>query len=146
MLMMQPRDATDRVETVEDGARWRAVTARARGWAGRFVFAVRTPGVSCRRSGAAGRPLRRNVSFFAGPDAAEAAGFRACRRCRPRETGAADPRAAMVAAACRLLREDRDQPRRLGALAKEGGVSPRHLLRTLQGAPGVTPRQYAEAR
>jgi AraC family transcriptional regulator of adaptative response/methylated-DNA-[protein]-cysteine methyltransferase len=146
MLMMQPRDAKDRVETVEDGARWRAVGARDRSWDGRFVFAVRTTGVYCRPSCPARRPLRRNVSFFTGPDAAEAAGFRACRRCRPRETGAADTRAAMVAAACRLLAEDRDQPWRLGALAKEVGVSPRHLLRTFKDALGVTPRQYADAR
>ena len=146
MLMMQPRDAKDRVETVEDGARWRAVGARDRSWDGRFVFAVRTTGVYCRPSCPARRPLRRNVSFFTGPDPAEAAGFRACRRCRPRETGAADTRAAMVAAACRLLAEDRDQPWRLGALAKEVGVSPRHLLRTFKDALGVTPRQYADAR
>src|SRR5260221_1518948 len=134
MLMMQPRDATDRVETVEDGARWRAVSAGDRGWDGRFVFAVRTTGVYGRPSCAARRPLRRNVSFFTGRDAAEAAGFRACRRCRPRETGAADTRAAMVAAACRLLAEDRDRPLRLGALAQEVGVRPRHLLRTVQDA------------
>src|SRR5258706_3206182 len=146
MLMMQPRDATDRVERVEDGARWRAVSARDRSWDGRFVFAVRTTGVYCRPSCAARRPLRRNVSFFTGPDAAEAAGFRACRRCRPRETGAADTRAAMVAAACRLLAEDREQPRRLGALAKGGGVSPRHLLRPFKARLGATPGQYAGRR
>ena len=146
MLMMQPRDATDRVETVEEGARWRAVSARDRSWDGRFVFAVRTTGVYCCPSCPARRPRRRNVSFFTGPGAAEAAGFRACLRCRPRETGAADSRSAVVAAACRLLAEDRDQPWRLGALAKEVGVSPRHLLRTFKDALGVTPRQYADAR
>jgi len=146
MLMMQPRRDEPGVETLEDGARWRALCARDRSWDGRFVFAVKTTGVYCRPSCAARRPLRKNVSFFAGPDAAEKAGFRACRRCHPRETGAADTRAAMVASACRLLAEDRDRPWRLGALAKEVGVSPRHLLRTFKEALGVTPRQYAEAR
>jgi AraC family transcriptional regulator of adaptative response/methylated-DNA-[protein]-cysteine methyltransferase len=86
------------------------------------------------------------VRFFAAPEAAEQAGFRSCRRCRPRETGAADTRAAMVAAACRLLAEDRGEPWRLDALATAVGVSPRHLLRTFKDALGVTPRQYADAR
>jgi AraC family transcriptional regulator of adaptative response/methylated-DNA-[protein]-cysteine methyltransferase len=146
MLMMQPRSGSHGPESIEDGARWRALCARDRSWDGRFVFAVKTTGVYCRPSCAARRPLRKNVSFFTGPDAAEKAGFRACRRCRPRETGAADTRAAMVAAACRLLAEDRDQPWRLGALAKAVGVGPRHLLRIFKDALGVTPRQYAEAR
>jgi len=146
MLMMQPRTDENGVETLEDGARWRALCARDRSWDGRFVFAVRTTGVYCRPSCPARRPLRRNVSFFTEPDAAERAGFRACLRCRPRETGASETRAAMVAAACRLLAEDRDQPWRLAALAKAVGVSPRHLLRTFKDALGVTPRQYADAR
>ena len=143
MLMMQPRRDEDGPETLEDGARWRALCARDRSWDGRFFFAVRTTGVYCRPSCPARRPLRRNVSFFTEPEAAEKAGFRACLRCRPRET---DTRAAMVAAACRLLAEDRDQPWRLEALAKAVGVSPRHLLRTFKDALGVTPRQYADAR
>jgi AraC family transcriptional regulator of adaptative response/methylated-DNA-[protein]-cysteine methyltransferase len=146
MLMMRPRDEKQRVETLEDGARWRALCARDRTWDGRFVFAVQTTGVYCRPSCPARRPLRKNVLFFTAPDAAERAGFRGCRRCRPRETGAADTRADMVAAACRLLAEDRDQPWRLDALAEAVGVSPRHLLRTFKDALGVTPRQYAEAR
>jgi AraC family transcriptional regulator of adaptative response/methylated-DNA-[protein]-cysteine methyltransferase len=143
MLMMQPRRDEDGPETLEDGARWRALCARDRSWDGRFFFAVRTTGVYCRPSCPARRPLRRNVSFFTEPAEAEKAGFRACRRCRPRET---DTRAAMVAAACRLLAEDRDQAWRLEALAKAVGVSPRHLLRTFKDALGVTPRQYADAR
>jgi AraC family transcriptional regulator of adaptative response/methylated-DNA-[protein]-cysteine methyltransferase len=146
MLMTQPRSDDRAVDTLEDEARWRAVSARDRGGDGRFVFAVRTTGVYCRPSCPARRPLRRNVSFFGDPDAAEQAGFRACRRCRPRETGAADVRTAMVATTCRLLAEDRAQPWRLGALAREVGVSPRHLLRTFKDALGVTPRQYADAR
>ena len=143
---MHPRSEGNGPGSIQDGARWRALCARDRRWDGRFVFAVRTTGVYCRPSCPARRPLRKNVAFFAEPDAAEKAGFRACRRCRPRETGAGDPRAAMVAAACRLLAEERDQPWRLSALAKAVGVGPRHLLRTFKDALGVTPRQYAEAR
>jgi AraC family transcriptional regulator of adaptative response/methylated-DNA-[protein]-cysteine methyltransferase len=145
-MLMGATEGRGRVESVEDAARWRAVAARDRSWDGRFVFAVRTTGVYCRPSCPARRPHRRNVAFFARPEAAEQAGFRSCRRCRPRETGAADPRAAMVREACRLLAEDRGEPWRLADLARALAVSPRHLLRTFKGALGVTPRQYADAR
>ena len=149
MLMMRDASrrgrARDRLD--DGGALAGAVRARDRSWDGRFVFAVRTTGVYCRPSCPARRPRAGNVSFFADPDAAEQAGFRACRRCRPRETGAADARAAMVR---RGLPAARRGPR--PALAprapwpRRSGVSPRHLLRTFKDALGVTPRQYADAR
>ncbi|HXH06493.1 MAG TPA: Ada metal-binding domain-containing protein, partial [Vicinamibacterales bacterium] len=62
-------------------AYWQAVIARDA--AARFVYAVRTTGIYCRPSCPSRRPRREVVSFFASPAAAEAAGFRACRRCRP---------------------------------------------------------------
>jgi AraC family transcriptional regulator, regulatory protein of adaptative response / methylated-DNA-[protein]-cysteine methyltransferase len=49
-----------------------------------FVIAVKTTGIYC-RPGCGGRPLRKNVVFFDGVDQARAAGFRACKRCRPDE-------------------------------------------------------------
>src|SRR5581483_3373777 len=61
-----------------------SVQQRDASFDGQFVFAVKTTGVYCRPSCAARQPLRKNVSFFATPDAAESAGYRACRRCRPR--------------------------------------------------------------
>ena len=62
---------------------WRAVTTRDRRFEGRFVMAVRTTGVYCRPGCPARMPLRRNVNFFTCAAAAETAGFRPCRRCRP---------------------------------------------------------------
>ncbi|HEX7760325.1 MAG TPA: Ada metal-binding domain-containing protein, partial [Caulobacteraceae bacterium] len=67
-----------------DEARWDAVQRRDRQAEGAFVFAVTTTGVYCRPD-CSGRPLRRNVRFFDTIDAARAAGFRACKRCRPDE-------------------------------------------------------------
>ena len=67
-----------------DDARWDAVQRRDRQADGAFVFAVVTTGVYCRPE-CSGRPLRRNVRFFDGVEAARAAGFRACKRCRPDE-------------------------------------------------------------
>lgn len=65
-----------------DDARWAAFARRDRAADGRFVCAVRTTGIYCRPS-CPGRPKRENVRFFASNAAAEAAGFRACKRCRP---------------------------------------------------------------
>ncbi|MBO9436667.1 methylated-DNA--[protein]-cysteine S-methyltransferase [Ruegeria sp. R13_0] len=48
---------------------------------GRFVYAVRASGVYCRPSCPSRLPKRENTAFFDGPEQAEAAGFRACKRC-----------------------------------------------------------------
>src|SRR5262252_915574 len=70
---------------------WRAVEARDAGFDGRFVYAVRTTGVFCRPSCPSRRALRANVQFFSTTAAAERAGFRACRRCRPTEGSSVNP-------------------------------------------------------
>ena len=77
-------------------ARWRAVLARDRAADGSFVFAVETTGVYCRPSCPARRPKAQNVTFFADGAAARAAGFRACRRCRPDEVPAIERAVAEV--------------------------------------------------
>lgn len=67
---------------------WTAVATRDRSWEGRFVYAVRTTGVYCRPGCPSPRPLRRNVVLFVDGPAAEAAGFRACKRCHSRKSQA----------------------------------------------------------
>ena len=74
-------------------AMWRAVMARDAASDGLFVFGVRTTGVFCRPSCCARHPRRENVEFFADAALAEQRGFRACQRCRPKET--LDPRASL---------------------------------------------------
>jgi uncharacterized protein len=74
-----------------DDARWEAVRRRDRAADGVFYCAVRTTGVYCRPS-CAGRPLRKNVMFYATAAEAERAGFRPCKRCRP--TAVIDPGAS----------------------------------------------------
>lgn len=64
--------------------RWRAVLRRDIRYDGRFVYAVRSTGIYCRPSCASRRPRRKHVEFYLDPEAAERAGFRACRRCHPR--------------------------------------------------------------
>jgi AraC family transcriptional regulator, regulatory protein of adaptative response / methylated-DNA-[protein]-cysteine methyltransferase len=123
--------------------RWKAVMARDAGQDGRFVFAVRTTGVYCKPSCASRRALRENVRFFADPGAAEAAGFRACKRCDPRATESAASR--VIAKARAYLEAHVDEPPALGTLARAVGMSASHLQRTFTRHVGVSPRKYAAA-
>ena len=70
--------------TQSDDRLWDAVLSRDARGDGRFVYGVRSTRVYCRPSCPSRRPNRASVRFFPGPDAAEIAGFRACRRCHPR--------------------------------------------------------------
>ena len=126
-----------------DTARWNAVMARDAEQDGRFVFAVRTTGVYCKPSCASRRALRANVHFFADPGAAEAAGFRACKRCDPRASESATSR--VIAKARAYLEAHVDEPSSLGTLAGAVGMSPSHLQRTFTRQVGVSPRRYAAA-
>src|SRR5229473_6729979 len=71
--------------------RWTAVAARDAAADGRFVFAVKTTGIYCRPSCRSRQPRRENVVYYRAPESAEAAGYRACKRCRPKDTRASDP-------------------------------------------------------
>ncbi|GAB4198205.1 MAG: bifunctional DNA-binding transcriptional regulator/O6-methylguanine-DNA methyltransferase Ada [Roseiflexaceae bacterium] len=110
-----------------------------------FVYAVRTTGIYCRPTCASRQPRRENVAFFAAPDAAERAGYRACRRCDPR-AAASDPNVELVARICRYLEEPREGVPTLEELAARFALSPAHLQRTFKRIAGVSPRQYADAK
>jgi AraC family transcriptional regulator of adaptative response/methylated-DNA-[protein]-cysteine methyltransferase len=130
-------------ETEAAGA-WAAVLARDASWDGRLVYAVSSTGVYCRPSCPSRRPRRERVAFFATPAAAEAAGFRACRRCRPTETGEG-PAARQVAAAREYLADHLDETVTLERLGEEVGLSPHHLQRTFKRLLGLTPKDYVLA-
>ena len=125
---------------------WNAVISRDTSRDGSFVFAVRSTGIYCRPSCPARRPRREQVSFFQVPEAAEQAGFRACRRCHPRRAHASDPRIELVRQICHAIDEHDEEPQTLKRLSEETGVSAHHLQRTFKGVMGITPRQYAESR
>jgi AraC family transcriptional regulator of adaptative response/methylated-DNA-[protein]-cysteine methyltransferase len=126
-----------------DADRWGAVLARDPGAAGRFVYAVRTTGVYCRPGCPARRPNRANVRFFATPAGAEAAGFRACRRCRPGADAGGEPDARVVAA-CRRIERSRPAPT-LAVLARAAGLGPSRFHELFRDHTGLTPRAYAAA-
>jgi AraC family transcriptional regulator of adaptative response/methylated-DNA-[protein]-cysteine methyltransferase len=125
--------------------RWRIVLARDRRFDGAFVYGVRSTGIYCLPSCPSRRPRRDQVAFFAGPDSAERAGFRPCRRCRP--SGGAEPRGtAEVREACRLIDAHPDEATSLPALAARCGTTPYRLTRAFRSMLGVTPRQYRDER
>ncbi len=125
-------------------AAWRAILARDAAADGAFVYAVATTGVYCRPSCPSRRPLRRNVFEFALEREAEAAGYRACRRCRPGELSKAQRDALAVEAACRAI-EAAERTPPLSELAALAGQSPHHFHRIFKAHTGVTPRAYAAA-
>jgi AraC family transcriptional regulator of adaptative response/methylated-DNA-[protein]-cysteine methyltransferase len=127
-----------------DDPRWSAVVARDAKRDGEFVFAVSSTGVYCRPSCAARRPRRENVAFFAAPEAAERAGYRACLRCRPKATSG-NREADGVKAICRFIEQHLDEPLTLGRLAKEFHQSSFQLQRRFKSVLGITPREYADS-
>ncbi len=129
----------------EETAYWRAALARNSRFDGVFVFAVRSTGIYCRPSCPARRPARRQVVFFTVAEEAEAAGFRPCRRCRPRDAEEHNPRIALVRRVCRAIEADPDTLLSLQALGARTGASPHHLQRTFKSVMKITPRQYADS-
>jgi AraC family transcriptional regulator of adaptative response/methylated-DNA-[protein]-cysteine methyltransferase len=126
-----------------DNLRWQAVLARDPALAGSpFLYAVTTQGVFCRPGCPSRPPLRRNTRFFADVPGAEAAGFRACKRCDPKGERAR-LHADAVAAACAMIEAAEAMPS-LEALAARAGYARHHFLRLFREVTGVTPRSYAE--
>jgi len=130
---------------------WQALLRRDRTFNGRFWFSVKSTGVYCLPSCAARTPLRRNVDFHVSPDAAEAAGFRACKRCKPRhwpngpgaDLGLSQP----VARACALFDSTlADTAPSLAAVARKVGLSSGALSKRFIAELGVNPRDWLAAR
>jgi AraC family transcriptional regulator, regulatory protein of adaptative response / methylated-DNA-[protein]-cysteine methyltransferase len=127
---------------MQSETQWQQVMARDARQDGRFVFAVRTTGIYCRPSCPSRRPRRDSVEFFADPQQAERAGYRACLRCKPTEISA-QARAVMHA---RRLLDEAEGVLTLAELSKRVGVSPFHLQRLFKRATGLSPREYQSAR
>jgi AraC family transcriptional regulator of adaptative response/methylated-DNA-[protein]-cysteine methyltransferase len=124
---------------------WEALMARDARYDGMFVTAVRSTGIYCRPSCTSRHPKRENVTFFPLPAAAEQAGFRPCKRCRPQEAVIRDPQAEVVQQVCRYIADHLDQPLTLEELGEQVHLSPYHLQRTFKHIMGISPREYTEA-
>jgi AraC family transcriptional regulator of adaptative response/methylated-DNA-[protein]-cysteine methyltransferase len=121
-----------------------AVAARDSRLDGEFIYAVRSTGIYCRPSCPSRRPHPKQVLLFAVPEAAELAGFRACRRCHP-EQARRSPMSDLVGRVCSEIAADASSRANLHGLASATGISAAHLQRTFRKAMGITPRQYADA-
>jgi AraC family transcriptional regulator, regulatory protein of adaptative response / DNA-3-methyladenine glycosylase II len=121
---------------------YRAVVARDPRFDGRFFTGVTSTGIYCRPVCPARTPARRNLRFFPHAGAAEAAGFRACRRCRP-EASPGSPdwnvRADLAARAVRLIADGYVDEHGISGLARRLAVTDRHLRRLLLAELGTTP-------
>ncbi|MGW1072902.1 DNA-3-methyladenine glycosylase 2 family protein [Streptomyces sp. NPDC002537] len=125
---------------------YRAMASRDTRFDGAFVVAVTSTGVYCRPVCGARTPKPANCRFFRVPAAAEAAGFRACRRCRP-ETAPTSPewnvRGDLVARALRLIAGGAVDEVGVAGIAARLAVSERHLHRQLVAEVGVGPLALA---
>lgn len=130
---------THTIDRLPDEHLWQLVLTRQ---PGDFLYAVTTMGVYCRPGCPSPRPLRKNVRFFRNPPEAEAAGFRACKRCDPKGERAGIAQ-AVVRDACASI-EASDEIPSLDALATRAGYSRFHFLRLFRDHTGLTPRAYAE--
>jgi AraC family transcriptional regulator of adaptative response/methylated-DNA-[protein]-cysteine methyltransferase len=123
-----------------DTERWDAVVARDARYDGTFVLAVRSTGIYCRPSCSARKPRRDNVAFYADSDAAEAAGFRACKRCRPNALSAD---VEIIERACEYIHDSEGVPP-LAEIGAHVGLSPFYFQRVFKRVMGVSPKQYAD--
>jgi AraC family transcriptional regulator of adaptative response/methylated-DNA-[protein]-cysteine methyltransferase len=130
------------VLNIDPESAWAAVETRSERFEGRLYLGVTSTGIYCRPSCPARRPKRENTRFFGSIAEAEAAGFRACLRCRPKEA----PRPQALTDGVRaLLDGSLEETPTLAALAESLGVSAGHLQRTFKRVTGLTPREYAQA-
>jgi AraC family transcriptional regulator of adaptative response / DNA-3-methyladenine glycosylase II len=128
---------------------YRALRTRDPRFDGRFFVAVRTTGVYCRPICPARTPRRENCLFVACAAAAEAAGFRPCRRCRP-ESAPGTPAwlgtSATVARGLRLIADGALETSGVAALAARLGLGERQLRRLFTQHLGAAPLAIARTR
>ncbi|MEN0036884.1 MAG: methylated-DNA--[protein]-cysteine S-methyltransferase [Cellvibrio sp.] len=111
---------------------------------GQFVYAVITTGIYCRPGCPSRRPNPDNVRFFDNHTAAEAAGFRACKRCHPQHLSADALQTQRITTLCRFIENAAHEPS-LAELAEYSGISSYHLQRLFKASTGLTPKAYAKA-
>lgn len=136
--------------TIPDAATcYKAVSSRDRRFDGVFYTAVATTGIYCRPSCPARTPAQVNVSFYPTAAAAQAAGYRACKRCIPDATPGSpqwDVQATTAGRAMRLISDGVVDREGVPGLAARLGYTPRHLTRVLTTELGAGPLALARAR
>jgi AraC family transcriptional regulator of adaptative response / DNA-3-methyladenine glycosylase II len=141
-------DLMTRVE-LDPAACYEALKTRDARFDGRFFTGVTSTGIYCRPICPARLPARKNVRFYAFAAAAEEAGFRACKRCRPDRSPDSpdwDWRGDLVGRALRLIGDGVSDVDGIPAIADRLGVSERHLRRLFLAELGAAPGSVARTR
>ncbi|MEY9943380.1 AlkA N-terminal domain-containing protein [Kitasatospora sp. GAS1066B] len=134
---------------IDDETRYRAVDSRDARFDGVFFTAVTSTGIYCRPSCPAVTPKRANCTFYPTAAAAQGAGFRACRRCRPDSVPGSpewNHRADLVGRAMRLIGDGVVDREGVAGLATRLGYSARQLQRQLTAELGAGPIALARAQ
>ena len=137
------------IQATDAESRYRAVKSRDRRFDGVFYTAVRTTGIYCRPSCPARTPAFANVTFHPSAASAQAAGYRACKRCLPDATPGSpewDVAATAAGRAMRLIADGVVDREGVDGLARRVGYTPRHLTRILTTELGAGPLALARAR
>ncbi|GAB7004512.1 AlkA N-terminal domain-containing protein [Nocardioides sp. AN3] len=135
--------------SLDPQACYRAVQSRDRRFDGTFYTAVRTTGIYCRPSCPARTPSFGNVSFHPSAASAQAAGYRACKRCLPDATPGSpewDVAGTVAGRAMRLIADGVVDREGVEGLAQRIGYTTRHLSRLLNAELGAGPLALARAR
>jgi AraC family transcriptional regulator, regulatory protein of adaptative response / DNA-3-methyladenine glycosylase II len=134
---------------MDDEQRYTAASSKDARFDGVFFVAVRTTGIYCRPSCPAMTPKRANVVFYRTAAAAQQAGFRACKRCRP-DASPGSPewnvRSDAAGRAMRLIADGVVDRSGVGGLASRLGYSPRQVGRLLTAEVGAAPLALARAQ
>lgn len=128
---------------------YRAVQSKDSRFDGWFVTAVLTTGIYCRPSCPVRPPRAHNMRFYPTAAAAQRAGFRACKRCRPDASPGSpewNERGDVVARAMRLIADGTVDREGVTGLAARIGYTTRQLERLLQAEVGANPLALARAQ
>ncbi len=142
---IKAKEKSQSTRPLTDEVKWTAVAARDKSCDGAFYYSVETTGVYCRPSCPARLAKRSNVRFHATCSSAEQAGFRACKRCKPKDPSLGQQQAARIAKACRLIENAEEEPS-LEMLAQAAGLSAFYFHRIFKSVVGVTPKAYGAAQ
>jgi len=124
---------------IDSESAWKRLVARDR--SADFLYGVSTTGVFCRVGCGSRLPRRKNTRFFASAEAAVAAGFRPCRRCRPVDSRGGN----LIDTARRFIEAHVDRAVPLAELGHIAGLSPFTVQRLFKKEMGVSPLAYQRA-
>jgi AraC family transcriptional regulator of adaptative response / DNA-3-methyladenine glycosylase II len=134
---------------MDDEQRYRAAASKDARFDGVFFIAVTSTGIYCRPSCPAMMPKPEHMRFYTTPAAAQQAGFRACKRCRP-DASPGSPewniRADMTARAMRLIADGVVDREGVAGLARSLGYEQRQVRRVLTAELGASPLALARAQ